>query len=208
MLNWSAFSWNILCENLYELWRSSHTTKNSSVNQPFFSQKQDHLNLLVFFHNEGSYFIFPDYSGSCLIQTQKLVELYFFPCYCLSFLKVVLTFLIAFPAVSLIPKYDSNYHLIYFCAPNLKNNTNLIYERTFTNFSWLAWFRLWHQVFLVMKFTVCFSAMLCNTFLTFSIMTQLNTVYYGQVCRAFALSMSAGASLLMLIMVLYQTLAK
>lgn len=53
-----------------------------------------------------------------------------------------------------------------------------------------------------------FSAMLCNTFLPFSIMTQLNTVYYGKVSKAFSLSMSTGASLLMLIMGLYQTLTK
>lgn len=52
----------------------------------------------------------------------------------------------------------------------------------------------------MMKFTICFSAMLCNKFLPFSIMTRLNTVYYGKVYRAFALSMSARASLLMLIM--------
>lgn len=53
-----------------------------------------------------------------------------------------------------------------------------------------------------------FSAMICNTFLPFSIMTQLNTVYYGKVSRTFSLSVSAGASLLMLIMGLYQTLTK
>lgn len=146
-----VFSWNILCENLDELSNSSCTTSNSWVNHPFFSKKQDHLILLVFFHNDEFNFLFPDYSESCLIQTQKLVPLCSLPCYCLSFLKVVLILL---PSLlyNLTLDYESSYHLIHFCAPNLKNNFNLTYERMFTNFSCLAWFGLWSQVFLVLKF--------------------------------------------------------